>query len=107
VLNHEPIHGDHELDEKGNPAGGVSVGVGFTIQWQDGPIGQYGRNGAMLEEVLDAVIDRLRWLNEAADGKFRSRLNSLAITDLESAQNWLYRRTLERMDRDVEGTHQP
>ena len=102
-----PIGGAHHVDDDGNPAGGVNTGVGFNIHWQNGPIHDDNpRNGAFVEEVLEACLDRLRYLNGASDGRFRCRENSLAITDIESAQNWLNRRTYDRMQRGVEGTHQ-
>lgn len=106
-MQSDPINSKHYTDSDGNPTGGVTVGVGFRIDWQHGPIADAGRNGAMIEEVLEAVADRLRFLNEANGGKFRHRYNSLAITDIESAQNWGYRRTREREARGVEGTHTP
>ena len=46
--------------------------------------------------------DRLRSFQQ---GPFASRYNALALTHIEDAQNWLNRRTLERMRRGVEGTH--
>ena len=33
---------EHWVDEKGNPAGGVSTGKGLTISWQNGPLGRIG-----------------------------------------------------------------
>jgi len=49
-------------------------------------------------------IDRLRGFQR---GPFASRENALAITDLESARNWLLQRTRERQAQGVEGTNQP
>lgn len=50
-------------DENGNPAGGQSYGIGFTIAWQDedpdSPDGQC-QNGAILIEVLEACYERLQ-----------------------------------------------
>jgi len=48
------------------------------------------------------VADRLRSFQK---GPFSTRYNALALTHIEEAQNWLNRRTLERMRRGVEGTH--
>lgn len=103
----ERIHGDHRLDEEGNPAGGRTTGGSFHIQWQDGPVGPdgKGRNGAFVEEVLEAALDRLYFLNYAADGKFRCSQNESAIIHVEKALCELGSRTRERRARGVEGTH--
>lgn len=106
-MTKDPINSQHYTDGDGNPTGGVTTGTGFRIDWQHGPIKESGRNGAMLEEVIEAVIDRLRFLNDCNGGKYRCRENSLAITDMESAENWLLRRTLARQARGVEGTNTP
>lgn len=74
------------------------------FDWQDGPIKENGVNGVQVEDVIQVAIDRIKELNQAP---YNCRENSLAITDLESAQNWLYRRTREREARGVEGTHTP
>jgi hypothetical protein len=67
---------EHWSDQNGNPAGGVSSGCGFTISWQNGPLGRHAQgcgeglpcvegctrrapNGAFVEDVLDAVIERI------------------------------------------------
>lgn len=105
------ISSEHKADDRGMPAGGHTVGVGINIDWQDGPLGRgvdrQQPNGAFVEGVIEAALDRLRWYQTTADGRFRCRENALAITDLESAQNWLNRRTAEREAREVEGTHAP
>lgn len=56
-------------------------------------------DGTTNEELLEVLLDRLRYLN----GKFPCRENALAITDLESARNWLFQRTRDREKRNVEG----
>lgn len=73
------------------------------IKFQEGPT-TAGVNGATIEQVLQACIARLEEWN---NGPFRCRLNSLAITDLQSAENWLNRRTADRQARGVEGTMEP
>lgn len=96
------------------------------IVWQHGPIQEVGRNGILLEELLDyVVIPRLQGFNRdripdpaghVLDGEtevmtipnpFRNRESSLAITHLEEALNWLKRRAELRRRQDVEGTFQP
>jgi hypothetical protein len=60
-------HAEHWFDADGNPAGGVSTGRGFTISWQHGPLGKMGTidykepNGAFVENVLQAVIERIEF----------------------------------------------
>lgn len=76
----------------------------ITIDYQHGPIPEVGVNGAHIEDVIQEAIDRLR---EHNDGPMRCRENSLAITSLEEAQNWLVRRTMTRVDQGVEGSMEP
>ena len=105
----QEIVGKHDNDENGNPHGGLTVGRGINIEWQKGPLGRsedgsrVEPNGAFVEGVIAAAIDRLEYYQAS---KFKCRENALAITDLESAQNWLNRRTAEREARQVEGTHE-
>lgn len=73
-----------------------------VILFQNGPINEVGVNGLTHEALLAIVADRLRSFQQ---GPFASRYNALALTHIEDAQNWLNRRTLERMRRGVEGTH--
>lgn len=81
----------------------------LTIQWQDGPRGQEGTdellppNGAFVEDVLWAALQRLEFFNES---KYRDRANSLAITHIEQALQALKDRQLERSFRKVEGKHE-
>ncbi len=100
------ISGKHENDSEGNPAGGKTVGMGIEINWQNGPLGRGdGRsepNGAFVEGVIAAALDRLQYYQ---GGKFKCRENALAITKLEEALHWCQHRTAEREARAVEGTH--
>ena len=102
----QPIQSSHFEDEDGNPAGGTTTGTGFTISWQNGPLGRgedrTEPNGAFVEGIITAALDRLEFYNA---GKFRCRENSLAITHLEEALHWCNHRTAAREKRDVEGTH--
>ncbi len=94
-------------DVNGNPAGGVTTGKGFTISWQNGPLGRGNErrepNGAFVEDVIDAAADRIRFYQS---GKFACDDNAEAIKHLEAALEALQRRTKEREQRHVEGTHQ-
>jgi hypothetical protein len=104
------ISSSHHVDGDGMPAGGRTAGVGIDITWQDGPLGRgddrQQPNGAFVEGVIAAAIDRIEFYQDAAGGKFRCRENSLAITKLEEALHWLDHRTAAREERQVEGTHE-
>jgi hypothetical protein len=105
----QQISSEHRADPDGNPAGGHTVGLGIEIHWQDGPLGRgtdrITPNGAFVEGVIEAALDRVRWYQTAAGGKFACRQNALVITKLEEALHWCDDRTAERELRDVEGTH--
>jgi hypothetical protein len=73
------------------------------VLFQNGPINEVGVNGVTHEALLAIIADRLRSFQA---GPFACRENALALTKIEEAQMWLQRRTLERMRRGVEGTHQ-
>jgi hypothetical protein len=84
------------------PDGSGAKGV-WDIQFQNGPINEAGVNGLTQEVLLAIVCDRLRSFQA---GPFACRENALALTELEEAQHWLHSRTLARMRRGVEGTHE-
>ena len=92
---------------EGTPTGGRVVGVGISIDWQDGPLGrppdEQVPNGAFVETVIRAALQRLEFFNES---KFRCRENSLAITHLQEALHWLQHRREDREARGVQGLHQ-
>lgn len=87
----------------------------LIVNWQDGPRGQKGTdellppNGAFVEDVLWAALNRLEFFQES---KFRCRANALAITNIEQALMALMAlmalkdRQLERSQRNVEGKHE-
>lgn len=74
-----------------------------TILFQNGPINEAGVNGLTHEVLLAIVADRLRSFQA---GPYACKANEQALTHIEEAQHWLQSRTLERMRRGVEGTHQ-
>lgn len=82
---------------------GQSGHEGVLIEFQNGPIAEVGVNGLTQEVLLAIVVDRLRSFQA---GPFACRENALALTKIEEAQHWLQQRTLARMRRGVEGTHQ-
>lgn len=96
-------------DASGNPAGGVVVGTGFTISWQDGPLGRGQErkppNGAFVEDVIAAVVQRIEHYQTACDAKFACNENANAISLLHEALAYLDARTRSRESRQVEGTH--
>lgn len=81
----------------------------LKIRWQNGPRGTsvpgvlLPPNGAFVEDVIWAALQRLEFFNE---GKYRDRANSIAITKLEEALQALKNRQLERSYRGVEGKHE-
>lgn len=105
------IEASNKTDERGNPAGGWVTGVGIGIRWQDGPLGRGDQrrkpNGAFVEDVIEAALQRLRFYQEAAGGRFACLENEDAIDSLELALARLDSRTRSRESRGVEGTHTP
>lgn len=97
------------VDGNGRPAGGYVKGIGLDIQWQDGPLGapddpdRAEPNGAFVETVIASVLQRIEHYNET---QFHCKENDQAIAKLESALEWLNRRTQRRVDAGVEGTHE-
>jgi hypothetical protein len=73
------------------------------INFQNGPIAEAGVNGITQEVLIAICVDRLRSFQA---GPYACRENALALTKLEEAQHWLRHRTLARMARGVEGTHE-
>lgn len=107
----QQIIGDHRLDENGNPAGGETNGRGIRIRWQNGPLGRpplrQEPNGAFVEGVIEAALDRLRFYQTASDGRFACDENEKMIECLSNALEWADYRTEMRERRGVEGTHKP
>lgn len=99
----------HRSDEQGRPAGGETVGTGFTICWQDGPLGRVGDegrkepNGAFVEDVIAAAINRIKFYQES---EFACDENASALEHLQLAQSYLDERTKRRVADKTEGTHE-
>jgi len=72
------------------------------VIFQNGPINEAGVNGLTQEVLLAICIDRLECFQA---GQFACRENAIALTKLQEAQMWLQKRTRDRMERGVEGTH--
>ncbi len=75
----------------------------LMVLFQNGPIKEFGVNGITGEALLAIQIDRLRSFQA---GPFSCRENAIALTHIEEALMWLQRRTVARIKRGVEGTHQ-
>ncbi len=102
---------NNNVDEDGLPAGGNVTSIGLSIEWQKGPLGEEGvdrkePNGAFVETLIAAALQRIEWYQEVNDGKFRCEENSQAIIYLRNALISLDQRTRDRQRRGVEGTHQ-
>lgn len=106
------VKSNFSVDRAGNPTGGTTwlnppadPGIdAIRIHWQDGIIGEEGQNGAFIEDVLEAARQRLRFFNSV--DHTRCRENSLAITKIEEALQWLDWRTRQRLAQDVENTYE-
>lgn len=101
----------NEVDHDGNPAGGEVIGTGFSIAWQQGPLGAVGSedrkepNGAFVEDVIDAARQRIAFYQEANGAKFSCEENARALGYLEMALKVLDERTQRRTEQGTEGTH--
>lgn len=65
----------------------------------DHPNLQTVNDGTTNEEVLEMMIDRMKYLQ----AKFPCRENAIVITNLEESLMWLEKRTRDRVKRNVEG----
>ena len=74
-----------------------------SILFQNGPIKEVGTNGVTHEALLAILIDRLQHFQA---GSYSCRENAIALTKLEEALMWLKKRTEDRVNRGVEGTHE-
>ncbi len=75
----------------------------LEILFQNGPIKEAGVNGITSEALIAICIDRLRSFQT---GPYGCRENAIALTHFEEGLMWLQRRTVARIKRGVEGTHQ-
>jgi len=99
----------HRRDADGRPAGGETVGTGFVIVWQDGPLGRIGSeerhapNGAFVEDVIAAAMGRLEFYQNSP---FACKENEEALAGLRDAAMALDNRTRRRIETGIEGTHE-
>lgn len=115
----ENIEVFNQKDENENPTGGsvqlktVKEGVdtfpALIVNWQDGPRGQEGTdeladpNGAFVEDVIYAAIQRLEFFQ---DSKYASEYNEKAIQYLTSALSCLDVRSKKRAEAGTLGKHE-
>lgn len=71
--------------------------ISFKIQ--NGPIGEVGKNGCQVVDVIAVAKHIIEELNK----KFPCRENAMTITKLDEALMWQNKRTKDREDRKVEG----
>lgn len=72
--------------------------LAFTLQ--NGPIKEVGVNGCQVTDVI-AVAKRII---EELNKNFPCRENAMTITKLDEALMWQSKRTIDRIERGVEGT---
>ena len=70
------------------------------VNFQNGPIKEFGVNGVTQEALLAIVIDRLRCFQA---GPFACDANKQSLFHCEVALDWLQKRTRDRIARGVEG----
>jgi hypothetical protein len=73
-----------------------------VIEFQNGPIKEFGINGISNEALLAIVEDRLAGFQS---GPFACDANQVALEHVRDAMETLHDRTIERVARGVEGTH--
>lgn len=74
-----------------------------AILFQNGPLKEFGPNGISHEALIAVVMDRL---HSFQSGPFACADNAEALEGLQKAMRALQRRTVARIMRGVEGTHQ-
>ena len=119
-INHHRVNGVNDaldvqcMDQPGS--GGacheyqiVPVGHNTTncqptfIHFQNGPVKEAGVNGMTHETLLAILIDRMEGFQS---GEYACHDNQMALDHLQSARLWLHKRTMDRVARNVEGTHE-
>jgi hypothetical protein len=74
----------------------------YFVLFQNGTIPEAGVNGLTHEVLLAIIIDRLESFQA---GPFANQYNQTALVGCRAAQSALLQRTVDRMERGVEGTH--
>lgn len=76
--------------------------IGTHIDFQNGPIKEFGVNGLTHEALLAILIDRM---HSFQTGPFSCDANQRALEHMKAALDALQERTRARIARGVEGTH--
>ena len=102
--NHAYLVSNLDLSTNKSAGNGVvqNASTEQIIYFQNGTIPENGVNGLTHEVLLAIVADRLKSFQS---GQFACKANACALTHIEEAMHWLQQRTIERMRRGVEGTH--
>lgn len=79
----------------------IESGNRVTFQIQDGPIKEFGVNGAQIDDVILWVKNKIEGFNKT----YPCRENSLVLTKLDEALLWLLKRKMDREARGVEGVN--
>ena len=74
----------------------------LIINFQKGPIKEFGVNGIKEEILLSILIDRLESFQNSA---FACVENGFSLSKIKEALWWLQQRTIKRIQRNVEGTN--
>jgi len=94
----------YNVNDEGWVTGGYTTGIGLDIRWQDGPLVNGKANGATLEDVIGACMDRLDVFQNNNHSK--NLFNAQALVYLENALSTLHERTKDRALRGVEGKYE-
>ena len=99
------VYLEHGYTEDGALHGGNAHGYGFSIVWQNGPTGgdRDGRNGAFVEELLAACMERLKAFQVT---RFKHPANAEASRLIGEAIDVLHNRQADRVERAVYGMDQ-
>lgn len=73
------------------------------VKFQSGPVGEVGKNGVQVEDLLQVAQARLQHL----DQEMPCSENFYALNRIAGALTWLDRRTADRRARGVEGQSRP
>lgn len=102
----EPGHGGachvYEVSNGDNNAPDKMIPY-LLFEFQNGPIKEVGVNGVTHEALLAILIDRLEKFQE---GEYACEDNGATLISLRVALRNLQKRTMRRIARGVEGTHQ-
>lgn len=79
---------------------GIVTGDQLNIRFQNGGIQEAGLNGVTNEALLAVVQNRLEGFQS---GKFACETNATALHHIQAALDALHSRTLDRLQRGVEG----